>query len=109
MAVLVAVWACVWAVRSYAGSQKITAERVNREVEAANFADWSGETTPPDAAEAARRDKELRGIADMVNKLDFEEREKNRDNRTGEDFFRKLAPGEKSLFIELTVMETMSR
>ncbi len=109
VAVLLAVWGCVWAVRAYAGSRKITAERVNREVAAANFADWSGQTGVPDAAEAERRDKELRRIATMVNGLDFEEREKNRDNRTGEQFFRKLTPGEKGLFIELTVMETMSR
>ncbi|RYD21300.1 MAG: hypothetical protein EOP88_11860, partial [Verrucomicrobiaceae bacterium] len=54
--VLLAVWGCVWAVRSYAGSRKITAERVNREVEMANFADWSQEATR-DAAEAGRRDK----------------------------------------------------
>lgn len=108
LAVLVAVWGCVWAVRSYAGSRKITAERVNREVETANFADWSKDA-PADAAEAARREGELRKIATMVNGLDFEEREKNRDNRSGEKFFSRLAPGEKNLFIELTVMETMSR
>lgn len=108
MLVLVAVWGCVWAVRSYAGSKKITAERVNHEVETANFADWSKDA-PQDAAEAGRRDKELRRIATMVNGLDFEEREKNRDNRSGEKFFGKLAPAEKNLFIELTVMETMSR
>lgn len=106
--VLVAVWGCVWAVRTYAGSRKITAERVNREVETANFADWSKDA-PQDGAEAARREKELRKIATMVNGLDFEEREKNRDNRSGEKFFGKLAPAEKNLFIELTVMETMSR
>lgn len=109
LAVLVAVWGCVWAVRTYAGSRKVTAERVNREVETANFADWSGKDAAHDAAEAARREKELRRIATMVNGLDFEEREKNRDNRSGEKFFSKLAPTEKNLFIELTVMETMSR
>ena len=107
--VLLLVWSCVWVVRSYAGSRKITAERVNREVAAARFADWSAEQSPPDAAEAQRRDKELRKIAKLVNGLDFQEREKNRDNRTGEAFFRKLAPTEKSLFIDLTIMESMGR
>jgi hypothetical protein len=107
--VLAIVWVCVWGVRTYAGSRKITAERVNREVAAANFTDWSAATTPPDAAEAARRDKELRKIAGLVNGLDFQEREKNRDNRSGEAFFRKLAPNEKSLFIDLTIMESMGR
>lgn len=107
--VLLLVWSCVWVVRAYAGSRKITAERVNREVAAARFADWSAEPSPPDAAEAQRRDKELRKIANLVNGLDFQEREKNRDNRTGEAFFRKLAPTEKSLFIDLTIMESMGR
>jgi hypothetical protein len=107
--VLALVWGCVWGVRTYAGSRKITAERVNREVEQANFADWSAEKSPPDTAEAARRDKELRKIAALVNGLDFQEREKNRENRSGEKFYRKLAQGEKGLFIELTVKETMGR
>ena len=106
--VLLTVWGCVWGVRSYAGARKITAERVNREVQAANFADWSGDNPPTNAAESARRDKELRKIASLVNGLDFQEREKNRENRSGEKFFRNLASGEKTLFIQLTVVEAMS-
>lgn len=107
--ILIAVWGVVWGVRSIAESKKITAELVNREISKANFADWSGEATAPDAAESARRDKELRRIADLVNRLDFHEREKNRENRTGENFFRKLTPTEKGTFIEITVAETMGR
>lgn len=107
--VLLVVWAGVWGVRAYAGSKKITAERLDREVAAARFADWSGQAFPPDRVEAARREKELRNIAGLVNRLDFQEREKNRENRAGENFFRKLAPDEKSLFIELTIVESMSR
>jgi hypothetical protein len=107
--VLLIVWSCVWAVRAYAGSRKITAERVNRAVAEANFADWSAGNTPQNPAEAARRQDELRNIATLVNRLDFQEREKNRENRAGENFFRKLSPDEKNLFIELTVVESMSR
>jgi hypothetical protein len=107
--VLAIVWGCVWGIRAYAGSKKITAERVNRAVAEANFSDWSGEKSPPDASEAKRRDKELRNIATLVNRLDFQEREKNRENRSGENFFRRLSPDEKNLFIELTVVESMSR
>lgn len=103
------VWAVVWGIRTYAGSKKITAERLDREVAAARFADWSDQASPPNRAEAARREKELRNIAGLVNRLDFQEREKNRENRAGENFFRKLAPDEKSLFIELTIVESMSR
>ncbi len=60
-------------------------------------------------AAAKEREEGLRRIAEMVNRLDFAEREKNRDNRSGEDFFRKLSTNEKNLFIDLTIVESMSR
>ncbi len=107
--ILLVVWGAVWGVRSFAETRKITADRVNREIRDARFADWSDRTAPPSAAEAKRRDKELREIAGLVNRLDFQEREKNRDNRAGEEFFGKLMPTEKSLFIDLTIKETMGR
>jgi hypothetical protein len=82
---------------------------VDREIAGANFANWSVEGGERGVVEAKRREGALRDIAGMVNRLDFQEREKNRENRSGEAFFRKLSPKEKSLFIELTVMESMSR
>ncbi|GAA5129584.1 hypothetical protein JIN84_03535 [Luteolibacter yonseiensis] len=106
--VLLLVWGCVWGVRTYAGSRKITAERIDREISDARFADWS-ENDRNDTAEAARRETELRRIADLFNRLDFQEREKNRENRGGEKFFRTLSAREKGLFIDLTIMESMSR
>jgi hypothetical protein len=106
---LLIVWAVVWSVRAWAGSRKITAERVQSRIEAADFVNWSDRDKPPSTVEAELREKELREIADMVNRLDFQEREKNRRNRGGEEFFRKLSTSEKSLFIELTVMESMNR
>lgn len=106
-AVLIVVWLAVWVIRSYAGSRKITAERVNREIAQANFADWSDGSGSPDMA--ARREQKLRAIAELVNRLDFQEREKNRDNRSGEQLFRKLSPKEKSLFVEITIVESMGR
>lgn len=109
LVVLAIVWATVWGVRTYAGSKKITAERLESRIESTNFADWSDHESPPSAAEAKRRDKELRTIADMVNRLDFHEREKNRRSRSGEEFFRKLSASEKSLFIDITIMESMNR
>lgn len=109
LAVLAIVWLSVWAVRAYAGTRKLTAERVNHAIIEADFADWSGTDAPPDSAEAARRDDELRRIAGMVNRLDFNEREKNRNNPTPEEFFRKLSMAEKNRFIDLTVRESMNR
>ncbi len=105
---LALVWAVVFVVRSQAGSRKITAERVNAAVLAADFSDWS-ERTDNRGAEAEKREKELRRIAEMVNRLDFQEREKNRDSRVPEEFFAKLSAREKSLFIDLTITESMTR
>lgn len=107
--ILIFVWAVVWGIRAYAGSRKITADRLSREMAAANFADWSDQSPAADNAEAARREKKLRDIAAMVNRLDFPEREKNRRDHAGENFFRNLSRNEKNLFIDLTIMESMNR
>lgn len=107
--VLAVVWLGVWGIRTFAASRKVTAESLNARMQQVNFADWSDKDAPPDAAEAKRREKELREIAGIVNALDFQEREKNRENRSGDAFFRKLSPSEKGLFIDLTVMESMNR
>jgi DNA-directed RNA polymerase specialized sigma24 family protein len=107
--VLALVWGIVWGVRSYAASRKFTAERLNQRILKSNFADWSALESAPNPSEAKRREAELRDIAGIVNRLDFQEREKNRQNRSGEELFRKLSPNEKNLFIDLTVMESMNR
>ncbi|MBU6170641.1 MAG: hypothetical protein KGQ87_03990 [Verrucomicrobia bacterium] len=106
---LVLVWLVIWGVRAYANSRKVTAEKINLRIEQARFADWSENAAGNNAKESARREKEIREIADLVNRLDFQERQKNRRQRGGEEFFRKLNTREKSLFIDLTIMESMNR
>jgi DNA-directed RNA polymerase specialized sigma24 family protein len=106
---LVLVWLVIWGVRVYANSRKVTAEKINLRIERARFADWSETAASDNANESARREQEIREIADLINKLDFQEREKNRDQRVGEDFFRKLNAREKTLFIDLTIAESMNR
>lgn len=105
--VLALIWAAVFAVRSFAASKKITAESLDREVRELAFDDWS--ENPGSGAMAKEREEEIRRIAVMVNRLDFAEREKNRRNRSGEDFFRKLSVKEKNLFVDLTIVESMSK
>jgi hypothetical protein len=105
--VLAVVWMLVFAVRSVAAGKKVTAERLDREVRELSLDDWSEEQGA--AAERAMREREIRRVAEMVNRLDFNERQKNRDSRTGERFFAKLSPPEKELFIDLTIVESMSR
>jgi hypothetical protein len=105
---MLAIWLVVFAVRSYAGSKKITAERIQKEISGANFDDWS-QGDPGTASLARKREEKIREIANLTNRLDFQEREKNRDNRSGEQFFRLLSPKERTLFIDLTVAESMNR
>ncbi len=105
--VLVAVWGVVFAVRSFAADKKITVERLGGEMREANFTDWS--ENEGSAAEKERREKKIRDLAGMYNRLDFKEREKDRDNRTGEEFLKKLSLPEKELFINLTIVESMGR
>ncbi len=106
-AVLVLVWVAVFAVRSFAASKRVTAESIDREIAVLNLSDESG--TPAGVKIPEPREKAIRKVADMVNKLDFTEREKNRESRTGETFFKRLSPKEKELFIDLTIVESMSR
>jgi len=104
--VLIALWLVVWGIRSWAGSRRISVEMIDKEVAAAHLDDWSGDH-PSNATEAARRDKEVRHIAGLVNRLDFRERQKNRNERLDEKFYQKLDPEERKLFVDLTIRETM--
>lgn len=101
------IWILVFAVRSIAASKKITAERLQNEISELAFDDWSEDSGS--SSEAEERENEIRRIADMVNRLDFAERQKNRENQSAEDFFRKLDAREKNLFVDLTIVETMGR
>lgn len=106
---LALIWGAVAGIRAIAGSKRITAEKVAEEVNAAGFEDWSQYSQPPDAGTAKRREEKLREVAGLVNRLDFAEREKNRDDRATEGFFRKMSGDEKKLFIDLTVRESMGK
>lgn len=103
--VLVVAWGLVIGLRAVAGSKRITADKISQIIEDANFDDWS-EGVPVGASTSDREDQLLE-VVDMINRLDFAERERARDERKGEEFFRKLAPEEKDRFVKLTVAKTM--
>lgn len=101
------IWLVVFSIRSWAGSKKITAARLQQEIEEAAFTDWS--EGAGSSSEAKEREAQIRDIALLTNRLDFQEREKNRESRANEKFFRLLSQQERSLFIELTVAESMNQ
>jgi predicted phage gp36 major capsid-like protein len=108
VAAIALVWLTVFAIRSWAGSKKITAEKIDAVIDSAEFANWSS-GDQFDTKTTDKREKKIREIANLTNQLDFQEREKNRENRSGDKFFRLLNPSEKNLFIDLTVAESMNK
>ncbi|WP_367871249.1 hypothetical protein [Luteolibacter sp. Populi] len=106
---LLLLWGVVASVRAFATSKQITAEKVAAVVNEAGFEDWSGQSSPLDADRAKQREKKIREISGLINRLDFAEREKNRDERSGEKLYRRMTPDEKKLFIDLTVRESMGK
>ncbi|MEN9992407.1 MAG: hypothetical protein RLZZ224_2109 [Verrucomicrobiota bacterium] len=105
---LLVIWLLVFAIRSWAGSRKVTAKRLQQEMAEAQFDDWS-QNESGSVLVAQEREEKIHEIADLTNRLDFHEREKNRQNRSGEAFFRLLSPRERALFIDLTIAESMNR
>lgn len=91
---LALVWGAVWAVRSAAGSFRITAERIERE---------SAELAALPPGDTGREAK-LRKIAGMIERLDYLERAEHRRLGTSASLFERLTPPEQALFVDLTVM-----
>jgi predicted phage gp36 major capsid-like protein len=108
VAAIALVWLTVFAIRSWAGSKKITAEKIDAVIDSAEFANWSS-GDQFDTKTTDKREKKIREIANLTNQLDFQEREKNRENRSGDKFFRLLNPSERNLFMDLTVAESMNK
>jgi hypothetical protein len=106
--VLAIIWLGVWGVRAWASSRRITAQMIEKEVARAKFDDWSKLEGEPDPAEAKRRETELRKLAGLVNRLDFREREKNRNGSTNELFYGRLTKHERELVFDLTIREAMN-
>lgn len=104
---LALVWGLVSGIRAIAGSQRVTAEKVAAAIDARPLEDWSARGDAGDQRRAGERDAHLREIAGLFNRLDFAEREKAREERIGEDFFRRLSDPEKERFIDLTIEQSM--
>ena len=104
-ALLIVVWAVVIGVRSMAESKIATADGIAQMLVEYDFENWSGGL--PDGKATNARHPQLLEVADHFNRLDFNERQRARERRIGEDFFRSLAPGEREYFVELTLAKSM--
>ena len=102
---LVVVWGVVAGVRAIAGSKRVTADKIEREIAAMGLEDWSDGA--PDGQNPAAREARIREIAGMFNRLDFAERQRAHQKQVGEQLFDRMSPGEKDLFVDLTIEKSM--
>lgn len=91
--VLVAVWILAMTGFTLARNSRMTADRVRAYIESVDFARLS----PADRAKAIRK------LADKLNALSLEERQRARLERVSRDWFDQMTEEEKSQFIEATM------
>ena len=103
LAICATVWAAVFAAQGYFRGFRVTAERVEEAVGEADLADWSERAGEPAGPEAVTREKKIREVAKMISQLDFRESGKARKERVADEFFWKLSPKERALFVNLTM------
>jgi hypothetical protein len=92
-ATLVGIWVVAWAGHWFFSNLKVTAEKVRAYIESVELAKLS----------AAERAKALRELADKLNALSFEERQRLRVERTAYGWFAQMTEEEKGQFIEATM------
>jgi hypothetical protein len=90
---VVGIWLLAWAAHSYFDHLKVTAEKVRAYVESVDLSKLSGEA----------RAKALAELADLLNRLSFEERQRLRVERTAYRWFEQMTEAEKGQFIEATM------
>ncbi len=90
---LVAVWAAVWAAYAYAHHMKMTAEKVRAYALGLNL----------DRLSADARAKSLKELADRINSLSPDERQKWRQGGEWKDLFNRMTEEERGNFIDATL------
>lgn len=90
---LVGIWVLALAGWWISGGLKVTPEKVRAHVDSVDLSKLSGDA----------RARAIQKLADMLNKLSFEERQRLRLGRTAEKWFEQMTEEEKSAFIEATL------
>jgi len=93
LTVIVGIWVLAWAGYRYFDHLKVTAEKVKSYVESVDLSKLSG----------AARAKALQDLAEMLNRLSYEERQRLRLERTAGRWFDQMTEEEKGQFIEATM------
>jgi hypothetical protein len=90
---IVGIWLVAWAGHWYFESLKLTADKVRAYVESVNFSNLTG----------SARANALKALADKLNALSYEERQRFRAEHLMNDWFAQMTDEEKAQFIEATL------
>ncbi len=90
---LALVWAVTWAGYQWAGSRKITADKLRRWAESVDLARLQG----------AERERALRQLADWINGLPYEERRRVRLDGFWTNWFAVMTEAERAAFLDATL------
>jgi hypothetical protein len=93
VASIVGIWLVAVAGRSFLESRRMTADKVLAFAGSLDFSRLTGEA----------RAKALKDLADKLNSLSFEERQRLRGDKLMRDWFAKMSEAEKAQFIEATM------
>lgn len=99
MAAIAGIWIVATAGFYLAKSFKVTGEKVRAYVEAVDLSKLSGDA----------RARAIQKLADMLNKLSYEERQRLRLGRTAEKWFEQMTEEEKGAFLEATMPTGMKQ
>lgn len=91
--VLCAIWAVAAGAIYFVRSKKPTAQSIAAYIEGNDI----------DSKSAADRKKMIDRVADMLNRIDYDERQQLRRERVTDRFFRSLTPDEQSAFLDATL------
>src|SRR5262245_11380985 len=93
--VIVGVWILALLGMAVVDSQTVTAERVLRFIS----------THSLESKDTAERARIITELADKVNRLPFDEKQKLRVDQSVRDFYQQMTDTERSRFVELTMQE----
>jgi len=108
--VLGLIWAVVWGVMSWSGSQKATPERVTELIEEEEFEDWSEvDSLGFSQAQKERRLARLEQVGEVLTRLDLRQRKQLDEQGDLFNLFFRLSREEKLHFIEMTFNKSAER
>lgn len=93
VAAIVGIWVLAWAGQRYFEHLKMTAEKVRAYVDSVDFTHLAGDS----------RARALKELEDKLNGLSYEERQKLREERLMNGWFKEMTEDEKAQFIEATM------